>query len=224
MILILVGPPGAGKGTVSQELSEKHGYVHFSMGQALRDHVEQKGKFASKIKKVQTDGHLVPDSIISFVLQDELSHHFAKTKHPNILLDGFPRNVHQTRLMRKIFSSRKWDIDGVLFLDASKRTIWKRLKVRLQCAICGRIYGLHVPPKKKGMCDDDKGKLVRRADDTKAIFEERYRIYEKETLPVVEYAAGHFPVVRIDGNARLPVMVKRVEKAFAFLSHLPHKS
>lgn len=212
MILVFIGPPGSGKGTIAQ-LFEKKGWVSFSMGQALREHVEKKGKYSKEVDGFLRAGKLVRDGVAYAVLHE----HVRSLKNKNIIFDGFPRNLKQMRGARKILHELKKDFDAFIFIDVSAREVISRLRERKLCSICGKIYGKNVPPRKKGFCDVDKGKLVARSDDNPSVIKERFAVFEKETFPVMEDASKNYPVFRIDGIGRPAVVFKRVQRAISLL-------
>ncbi|MFH0970761.1 MAG: nucleoside monophosphate kinase [Candidatus Diapherotrites archaeon] len=205
MIISLMGPPGSGKGTYAQLLA-KQGWVHFSMGQALRNHVEQKGKYASKVNEMTKKGHLVSNTIAYYILKEEL----RSLKGKKIVLDGFPRNIEQTKGVRKIFHSIKQDISAFVYIDVSEEETFRRLTGRTQCKKCGRIYGASMHPKKKGSCDVDNGKLIRRKDDAPSVIRERFRVYRTKTYPLLDWAARHYLVFHLNGHGSPRVVFKRV--------------
>jgi adenylate kinase len=212
MILVFLGPPGSGKGTIAEMFVQK-GWVSFSMGQALREHVEKKGKYADEVNLFLREGKLVRDKVAYAVLHEHLRSLHTK----NIIFDGFPRNLEQIRAARKILHSLRKDFDAFIFVDVSSREVISRLKERTICSVCGKIYGKNVPPQKKGFCDVDAGKLVTRNDDHPSVIKDRFAVFEKETFPVMEEASKRYPVFRIDGVGRPAIVFKRVQRAISML-------
>lgn len=212
MILVFIGSPGSGKGTIAQ-LFEKKGWVAFSMGQALRDHVKRKGKYAEEVEKLLREGKLARDK----VAYDVLHEHLSSLKNKNIIFDGFPRNVKQMNGARKILRSLKKDIAAFIFIDVSPIEVLGRLKARRQCVLCGKIYGRDVQPLKKGICDVDKGKLIERIDDKPSVIKERFRVFNEETSPVLEEASKHYPVFRIAGEGHPSKVFKRIQRVISLL-------
>lgn len=212
MILVFIGPPGGGKGTIAQMLARK-GWVHFSMGQALRDHVKHNGKFAQKVEKILSNGQLVPDAIAFSVLKESVLHLRGK----NIVFDGFPRNLDQTKSARKVLRALKQDFDGFVFIDVPEKIILKRLKLRRQCESCGKIYGTHILPRKKGICNVDGGKLIPRADDHPSVIRKRFHVYRTLTAPVLDWATLNYPVFRVDGSPSPNAVFKQVARVLSFI-------
>ena len=219
MILVFIGPPGGGKGTIAQMLSRK-GWVHFSMGQALRDHVKNGGKFAKKVSGILSSGQLVPDAIAFAVLKDSVLHMHGK----NIVFDGFPRNLDQTKSARKVLRALKQDFDGFVFIDVPEKIILQRLKLRRQCEKCGKIYGSHILPKKSGVCNADGGKLVSRADDHPSVIRKRFHVYHTLTAPVLDWATLNYPVFRVDGSPSPNAVFKQVARIISFIRAASRKN
>ncbi|MDP2666133.1 MAG: nucleoside monophosphate kinase [Candidatus Diapherotrites archaeon] len=205
MNLVLMGPPGSGKGTIAQLLTKK-GWVHFSTGQALRDHAARKGKFAARIDTLLSKGHLASDAITYHVLQENLS----RLEGKNVLFDGFPRNLAQGKGARTRLNPLGMDFDAFIFLEVSTNEVVARLANRRQCAMCGRVYGKQNPSKKVGVCDADGGKLIRRDDDKPAVIRERFRVYRTQTLPLLDWAAERYPVFEVNGKGSPTTVFKRV--------------
>ncbi len=210
MIVAFIGPPGSGKGTIAQ-LFAKKGWIHFSMGQALREYALKKEKFSAQVARIQKEGKLVPNHITQEVFTHSLSFHSKK----NIILDGFPRNKEQTSGVRTALRHMKRDFTAFIYFDVDMVELQKRLSARRQCVKCGKIYGLHVKPKRKGICDVDKGKLILRNDDKPSVIKERFKVYEHETLPVVDWASKHYPVFNINASGSPPIIFKRVQRVLS---------
>lgn len=213
MILVFIGPPGSGKGTVAQ-LFVKKGWVSFSMGEALREHVRQKGKYAKEIDELLKHGRLARDKMAYDVLRG----HLYSLKGKNIIFDGFPRNIKQIKGARKILHELKKDIDAFVFFDVPVEEIISRLKQRRQCSVCGKIYGKNVHPKKKGFCDKDNGKLILRNDDKPSVIKDRFRVFDHETFPVMEEASKYYPVFRINGMGPPNAIFKRVQRVLSLIN------
>ncbi len=212
MILVFVGPPGSGKGTVASLFAQK-GWVSFSMGQALRDHVKHKGKYSKEVDNLLKNGRLARDKVAYEVLRGYL--HSLKGK--NIIFDGFPRNVKQTIGAQKILKDLGEEISAFIYFDVPEKEIISRLKQRRQCEKCGKIYGKNLVPQKRGFCDKDKGKLVLRSDDKPAVIEHRFHVYHTETAPIIEDAAKMYPVFRVSGVGSPRAVFKRVERLLSLL-------
>lgn len=213
MIIVLLGPPASGKGTLAQTLVEKGGWKSYSAGQALRDHVAANGKYATVAEKYLKAGKLVPISVLMHVMQEFLRKHHPK----KLVLDGTPRNIEQARRMEKSLKRTHEGFSAFLYFDTSEAVAWKRIRHRTQCVQCKRIYGFQLKSKKKGICNACGGMLVRRKDDTQKVLRERFHGYEKETLPLVEWAAQRYPVFYINANRSPLSALKQVKTALALL-------
>ncbi len=175
MKLILLGKPLSGKGTQAEFLSIKLNIKHVSTGELLRTEIKRKTDLGGKIAPLLAKGKLVPDIITFSVLKKNLP-------KKNFILDGFPRNLKQEKLLEKITN-----IDLVVDIACSDRTILKRAKSRFSCEKCGAIYGLNFPPKKKGICNTCKKELIRRPDDEPSTVKERLEVYRKLTFPLIDF-------------------------------------
>lgn len=213
-----MGPPGSGKGTVAQMLARK-GWVHFSMGQALREHIAAGGKYAKTIQRLNARGILSPNKIVSPIFHDFLTVHVKR----RVVLDGYPRNLVQVKGTHAELSKKKMDIDAFILIDVPSRVLVERLSSRRQCSVCGKVFGLHLKSKHRGKCDEDGGKLIQREDDKRSTIRHRFSVYEKETLPVVEWASSRYPVFRVDGAGSPAVVLKRVQKVISLLEKLQKK-
>lgn len=212
MIVVFLGPPGSGKGTYAQLLAQK-GWVHFSMGQALRAYAKSGEPFSEEIKKMQASGKLVSSKIFFHVL----SHGIKKMGKKNIILDGLPRNLEQAKKL-ETFLRRTHPIDAYFLIDINEKEVLERLSHRRQCEKCGEVYGKNTPSTKKGFCDVCGGKLVTRNDDKPSVIRERFRVYHHETEPVIEWASGQYPVFFIHGHGSPSVVFKRIQRIISLLT------
>ncbi len=191
--IILLGPPGTGKGTQAERICAHYTIPHISTGDIFRNLVKNNDPFGIELKdKYWGQGKLVPDDITINMLKERL------TKDDCIkgfLLDGFPRTLSQARLLRDISS-----IDLVLNLQSEKGLIVKRLSSRRTCTKCGSIYGMDKEPKTEGRCDLDNAPLYQRDDDKPEVISERFKVYESQTKPLVEFYTKEKLIKNIDGN------------------------
>jgi adenylate kinase len=181
--IILIAPPGAGKGTQAKMLCEEFNMIHISVGDLLRSEIERKSDLSEKLKQVMKTGDLVEDEIILNIIEKRLNDSDLKN---GFILDGFPRNIKQAISLDKITNK----IDIVIYLDVAKEELEQRILGRLICTICGNVYNENIEslkPKNANICDKCNSKLEKRLDDTKEVFEKRYDTYIKETHPVLEF-------------------------------------
>lgn len=182
MIIILLGAPGAGKGTYAARLSKLLDLPNISTGDLVRDEIRSRSTFGNKAKEYSEKGLLVPDNLIT----DILKYRIIKDDYKNgFILDGFPRTVRQAELLQDIIS-----IDVVVNIAVPDDVIIDRLSSRLNCRNCGAIYNAkHLKPKRDMICDLCNGPLYQRKDDTPPIIQNRLNVYKKETAPLINYYA-----------------------------------
>jgi len=200
MKLILLGPPGSGKGTVAEKLEKEFGWFHLSAGAVLREEVEKKTSLGKEIKKYIDKGNLVPDQLVTEIVKMELQ---GKN---DFILDGFPRTVQQAEAMRGV------KVDTILHLDLSENAAIKRFAGRRKCPKGHGYHLIYLPPKKKGKCDVDGLPLSRRVDDEPKVVKERFKIYHRQTAPVAEYYKKKKKLIMVDANGTPEEVYQRVKK------------
>lgn len=197
MRLIILGPPGAGKGTQARIISEIYGIPLITAGDLLRDAVAkktEKGRVAGEyIKK----GDLVPDEIVNGLMEERLD---EPDVEEGFILDGFPRNLEQARALDRILEKKETTIDAVLKVVASTDTIVGRLSLRLTCHRCGAVYHLLHKPPMKGVCDECGSELVQRNDDREDVIRHRFQVYEEQTRPILERYEAMGKVREVSGE------------------------
>jgi adenylate kinase len=191
--IVLLGPPGVGKGTYAGILSKKYNIPHISTGQMFRDAIKEGSELGRKVEGFISKGDLVPDEITIEVVKVRLK---EKDCNKGFLLDGFPRTIPQAEALEKI---RK--IDKVLNFVASDETITERLSWRRTCKKCGAIYHLkNIPPKVEGICDKCGGELYQRSDETPAAIKVRMKEYNRKTKPLIDFYKKKKLLANIDAN------------------------
>lgn len=205
-ILILLGPPGAGKGTVGNKLSEIWNIPLISSGDLLRENVNNGTELGEKAKDYMERGELVPDEIVISIIKKRTSESDCED---GFILDGFPRNLNQAKMIDEIYRS-EGEIKTV-FLNADDDFIIRRLSNRRVCEKCGAIYHLiNIPPKKDGICDKCGGKLVQREDDKEDVIKNRLHVYHKITAPLLEYYKNKGNFYQVNGEAGLNKIIKEI--------------
>ncbi len=199
MNLILLGPPGTGKGTIAKFIEVRFGLVHVSTGDLLREEVAGKTETGKRIEPLMNAGKLVDDSVVLEILRKKILELNGKP----FVLDGFPRNVNQGKLLEPLLNELVVKLDAVLEIDSDDDVIVKRLSARRQCVSCKRIYGLDVPSRIDGVCDECGAKTVLREDDRPEIVLERLMLYKKITQPLSSFYAEKKILAKIDGNKPL---------------------
>ena len=213
MNIILLGPQGSGKGTQATLLAQYFEFCTVSVGELLRHEACKKTTRGKLIKETLAKGDLVPTTISLQLLQEYIEKNAFKK---GIILDGFPRTLDQAEALDEMMN-----IDTVIELFISDEQAIKRLSGRLQCKQ-GHIYGTDIPPKKKGICDIDKEKLLPREDDTPKAIKERLLIYHDETEPLLEYYRPRNVLCTVDASKSPQEVFKDVCKLFldfGFASH-----
>jgi adenylate kinase len=182
LVLILLGPPGAGKGTHATTLCEQLTLPHISTGDLLRENVRQGSELGKKAQLFIEKGQLVPDTLIMELLFKRVAQSDCAQGY---ILDGFPRTLPQAKALQKHFKSLK---PIVINLDLKEEEILERLSGRVSCEQCGTPYHMvHSPSKTPGMCDKCQGILVHRKDDTREVILKRLQVYNEQTAPLLTY-------------------------------------
>ncbi|MBM3313652.1 adenylate kinase [candidate division WOR-3 bacterium] len=194
--LVLIGPPGSGKGTQAELLREKNGFVHYSTGDVFRDHMRRKTDIGTTVERYVTSGKLVPDQVALLVVNAFLAENSGKP----MLFDGFPRTVAQAQGLDSLLSKHNCEVGAAVLIDLSDDEVVKRLTARRQCRKCSRIYNLSFrPPKTTGVCDECGGELYQREDDAESVIRDRLNTYHLQTEPVLYYYSTQSKLKRIDG-------------------------
>ncbi len=209
--LLLIGPPGAGKGTQAERLRQRYGMAHISTGDMLREEVRQGTPLGLQAQGLMAAGKLVPDQVIVGMIE-------ARLGRPDLaggfLLDGFPRSRTQAEALLSMLSRQGKPLHSVIQLDLCDEEIVRRLCLRRSCPGCGRVYHLHSnPPQQEGLCDADGQPLVHREDDNEFTIRARLAVYHEQTEPVVEFFQRRGLLRKLD--ARLPIaeLERQVEQS-----------
>ncbi|RJP27882.1 MAG: adenylate kinase [Actinobacteria bacterium] len=199
MNLIMLGPPGAGKGTQAERISISYSVPHISTGDIFRENLRQGTALGLKAKEYMDRGELVPDALVIDIVKDRLENPDCRD---GFILDGFPRTVAQADALKGMLSEMGIYIDHVLNIQVPQDVVVKRLTARRTCGSCGSIYHLlYDPPRVEGVCDDCGGELYRRDDDSEETVLARLEEYAGKTQPLIEYYSREGLLWDIDGSA-----------------------
>lgn len=213
MKLVLLGPPGAGKGTQSVVLAREYKVPHISTGDILREAVKSGAPLGIKAKAYMDRGDLVPDEIVTGIVVERLK---KPDTSKGYILDGFPRTLQQAKDLDAALKGMSSAIDMVIFFETSSRVAIERLSGRRVCKACGFNYHVkNIPPKKEGICDKDGGVLFQRPDDNEATVLKRLKVYEEQTKPLIAYYKGQGILRRVSGDLGVNELFKVLSKMFA---------
>lgn len=210
MRIILMGPPGVGKGTEAVLLAEHYHIPHISTGNIFRE-LYKDNTDVGKIAMGYIDrGELVPNHITNEIVRHRLMEDDAKN---GFLFDGYPRNIEQAEAFDRLLEEMGWKLNAVINIAAPDEVIIERIAGRRVCETCGAVYHIHnKKPKKEGICDLDGGKLVQRADDMEETVQRRLRIYCEQTAPVIGYYKSKGSIVEIDGTQSIQYTDSTIKK------------
>lgn len=213
MRAVLVGPPGAGKGTQAQILAEELSIPKVSTGDIFRANVSGGTELGKKAKEFMDRGDLVPDEITNAMVKDRLAQDDAAE---GFLLDGFPRNVPQAETLKGMLADLGSNLDVVLELRVDEEEVVKRLSGRRSCPECGRVYHVEYDaPKVAGKCDKEGAELYQREDDREETIRHRLKVYREQTSPLVEYYSGENLLATISATGPVTEVTARANAAIA---------
>jgi len=194
-IIIFLGPPGAGKGTQSQLLKERNGFIQISTGDLLREAVKNQTELGKLAKQYMDEGKLVPDDLIISLIKEKLQEYADK----NIIFDGFPRTIPQAESLDNLLSHLNKNVDAVILFKIEDDEVVKRLAGRRVCPSCGAVYHMiYNPPKTDEICDKCGARLIQRDDDKEEVIRKRLEVYHQQTKPLIEYYKSK--IVEIDAT------------------------
>ena len=204
--IVLLGPPGVGKGTQAKFLTEKTGLAHISSGDLFRENLKNQTELGKRAQTYMTKGELVPDDVTIAMIRDRLKRPDCKA---GAILDGFPRTIAQAEALSKMLKEFGGDVDSVPYVTAPEAELVERLTGRWTCRANGHIY--HVknnPPKKAGVCDIDGSELYQRDDDKSETVVRRIQVYLEQTAPLIEFYRKRGVLAEIDGTQAIPAVAK----------------
>jgi adenylate kinase len=208
---VLLGPPGAGKGTQAVRIVEKYNVPHISTGDIFRENIKNGTELGKKAQEYMNKGELVPDDLVIEIATTRL---LADDCKNGFLLDGFPRTVYQAEKLDAFLEEHGMKLDKVIDIEVEKEELITRLTGRRVCKACGASYHVvNIPPKTEGICDNCGGELFQRADDTIETVENRIEVYIEQTMPLVDYYKKADNIVEIDGALPLDTVFDAIVEA-----------
>lgn len=197
MNIIMLGAPGAGKGTIATQMEERFKFPHLSSGDIFRENIKNATELGKLAKGYIDKGELVPDDVTIKLMVDSIN---SEKYKGGFILDGFPRTIEQAVELDKSLASHNKKIDLVILVDATDEQIIERLSGRRVCEKCNATYHIvNLPPKVEGICDNCGAKLIHRKDDTVEIIRDRLNTYNKETKPLIDYYKDKKILKRVPG-------------------------
>lgn len=212
MQIILLGPPGCGKGTQAKMLVDAYGLPQISTGDILRNAVNEGTFMGGEARKFMADGLLVPDEIVVGIVRERLQ---SSDCASGFILDGFPRTLPQADALTQVLEDLRLPLDQVVFLTVDHEALIDRLSGRRTCRECGKGYHVKFdPPRVSGRCDVCGGVLFQREDDKEETIKERLAVYERETAPLIDYYQQAGLLKKIDGMQAIPDVQMEIRKVF----------
>jgi adenylate kinase len=196
--IVLLGPPGAGKGTQAERLADKLGLVHVSSGDIFRENLKNKTDLGKLAQGYMNRGELVPDDVTIAMIRERLSREDCEA---GALLDGFPRTPAQAEALDEMVTDLGGRVIAVPYIAVPQEVLVKRLSGRRTCPKCGRVYHIEYnPPRQEGICDDDSAELYQREDDKPETVRKRIQVYMEQTAPLISYYRDRQLLVEVDGT------------------------
>lgn len=211
MKIVLLGPPGAGKGTQAKSISNRYSIPHISTGDIFRSNISENTPLGVEAKKYMDNGQLVPDEVTINMVKDRLQQDDCKNGY---LLDGFPRTVHQAEALQEFLQERKEKIDTALLIEVPMNFILERMTGRRVCPSCGASYHMKFNPTKvQGKCDICGSDVIQRKDDSEETVNERLDVYQRQTQPLIDFYKERNQLSVVDGT-------KAINEVFESICHL----
>jgi len=208
MRMILLGPPGAGKGTQAKTLAQRLKLPHISTGDLLRQNVSQGSALGKLARDFMNGGALVPDELVTQMLKSRVS---QPDIEKGFILDGYPRNINQAEALDDMLKERNTAIDIVIYLDTSEPVIIQRLSGRLVCSVCSaNFHTKNMPPKVNLICDNCGGKLYQRNDDKDETIKKRLQVYVEESSVLIRYYNDRHKLYRLSADEDKTIVLNRI--------------
>ena len=210
MKIIMLGAPGAGKGTQAKMIAEKYSIPHISTGDIFRANIKNGTELGKKAKSYMDKGQLVPDELTLDLIMDRFKQDDCKNGY---VLDGFPRTIPQAEALDTALKAKGEKVDFAIDVDVPDENIVKRMGGRRACVGCGATYHVvNMPPKKEGICDHCGEKLVLREDDKPETVKKRLQVYHDQTKPLIEYYDKKGSLLTVDGTLDINVVFEKITK------------
>lgn len=210
MHIILLGPPGAGKGTQAQSIARQQGIPHISTGDMFRAAIKNGTALGREAKGYMDRGELVPDSVVIGIVRERLQEPDCMK---GFVFDGFPRTVAQADALAETLEQLELPLDGVVNIAVPDEVLVERAVGRRTCKVCGEIYHIKFkPPKVAGVCDKDGGELIQRQDDTAEVVVNRLAVYHKQTAPLIDYYQGKGVLKTVDGQQAMAAVTAAISQ------------
>lgn len=208
MRIVLLGPPGAGKGTQAKVMAQRLALVHISTGDLLRQNVKDQTALGKEAKSYMDKGLLVPDELVAKMLMDRIN---KPDTAKGFILDGYPRTLNQAESLEKMLAQKNMGIDLVLYLDTSDKVIIQRLTGRRVCSSCNANYHVtNMPPKKENVCDSCGGALYQRTDDNEQTVRKRLDVYKQEVSSLITYYETRGKLRRLAADQEAGVVLDQI--------------
>lgn len=213
MKIIMLGAPGAGKGTQAEMIAEKYHLPHVSTGDIFRANIKNGTELGKEAKRYMDQGLLVPDELTVKILMDRVSQEDCKNGY---ILDGFPRNIPQAEVLDKALAELGDKIDHAIDMEVPDERIIRRMMGRRACVSCGATYHVeNVPPKKEGICDKCGDALILRDDDREETVKNRLNVYHEQTQPLIEFYEKKGILKTVDGTKDMMDVFKEITEILA---------
>jgi adenylate kinase len=216
MDVILLGAPGAGKGTQAKVLEERTGLVHVASGDLFRAALRQGTELGMLAKSYMDRGELVPDEVVIRMIVERISQADCAG---GVIFDGFPRTRDQANALEQELVDHKRQIDSVLFLQVPEPVLLRRIAGRQTCKTCGSTYNIYYfPSARPEVCDECGGKLYQRSDDTMETARHRLQVYFAQTMPLIEYYRQHGKLIEIDGRGEIARVTEAMVQSLGIMN------
>jgi len=215
MLIILLGAPGAGKGTQAEEIVNRYKLTHVSTGDILRSSIKKGTSLGKKAKEYLDRGELVPDEVVVEIVKERLNEPDCQS---GALLDGFPRTEEQADQLNLVLQEMKKEVSAVIYIEVNEEELVSRLTGRRICRECGATFHLKFnPPQVRNVCDQCGGELYQREDDSMETVKQRLKVFREQTEPLVDFYKREGLLYSVDGN-------KEIDQVFTYIKEILDKS